>query len=262
MGGHGWRRGRQAGGGGWVLKPAAGTAQTLRGCRQGCDAAARLRVLPARQAGLASLPPGLEQPSSSTLACSFAGLAACCLGWGRPLRISFCLRAARVGAILRATCSPASVAGGANISPSRRPGPGLRTDCRRVHACKHAGLASGAALAALLCRIWGCGHSCPLPPWRLFSHRTANRQDAPSPLLRSATRPAVVCQVDFALSSAASRAQLPALPAELQPPRVPRRVTCEAGSILGELDFFLQRPRRWGVAVVLPTGSSDSVQAG
>lgn len=66
------------------------------------------------------------------------------------------------------------------------------------------------------------------------------------PVFLSAPLPVVVCQVDFALSSAASRAQLPALPAELQPPRVPRRVTCEAGSILGELDFFLQRPRRWG----------------
>ncbi|KAL4452289.1 hypothetical protein ABPG75_007951 [Micractinium tetrahymenae] len=68
-------------------------------------------------------------------------------------------------------------------------------------------------------------------------------------LLESGT---VVCHVDFALSSTASRAQLPALPAELQPPHVPRRVKFGAGSVLGELDFFLQRTRSFSAVVEAP----------
>jgi SulP family sulfate permease len=66
---------------------------------------------------------------------------------------------------------------------------------------------------------------------------------------------AVVCQVDFALASAASRAQLPALPPDTQPHHGERTIRCGPGSIVGELDFFLQRPRSLG-AVVEAAGSA------
>lgn len=56
--------------------------------------------------------------------------------------------------------------------------------------------------------------------------------------------PAVVCHVDFALSSVASRAQLPGLLPDLQPAHGERHVRHGPGAVVGELDFFLQRPRR------------------
>lgn len=56
--------------------------------------------------------------------------------------------------------------------------------------------------------------------------------------------PAVASHVDFALSSVASRAQLPALPPDLQPQHGERLVLCGPGSVLGDVDFMLQRPFR------------------
>ena len=58
---------------------------------------------------------------------------------------------------------------------------------------------------------------------------------------------AVTCRIDFNQSSVHSRAQLPALPAEAKPAAAERRFSYGPGSIVGELDFFLQRPRRWGL---------------
>lgn len=60
---------------------------------------------------------------------------------------------------------------------------------------------------------------------------------------------AVTCHVDFALSSTSSRAQLPALPAELQPHHAERTIRVGPGSILGDVDFVLQRPRSFTAAV-------------
>lgn len=54
---------------------------------------------------------------------------------------------------------------------------------------------------------------------------------------------AVTCQVDFALASVASRAQLQALPVGTQPHHAERTIRCGPGSLVGELDFFVQRPR-------------------
>ena len=56
--------------------------------------------------------------------------------------------------------------------------------------------------------------------------------------------PAVVCHVDFTQSTVHSRAQMTALPAGTQPSHVERRFAYGPGSIVGELDFFIQRPRR------------------
>lgn len=50
--------------------------------------------------------------------------------------------------------------------------------------------------------------------------------------------------MDFNLSSVASRAQLPALPPDARPSAAERRFTYGPGAVLGDLDFFLQRPRR------------------
>ncbi|KAL4431193.1 hypothetical protein ABPG75_006449 [Micractinium tetrahymenae] len=53
----------------------------------------------------------------------------------------------------------------------------------------------------------------------------------------------VACRINFVLSSVHSRAALPALPADTQPATGERTVHYGAGSLVGELDFFLQRPR-------------------
>lgn len=66
---------------------------------------------------------------------------------------------------------------------------------------------------------------------------------------------AVICLVDYALASVSSRAQLPALPADMQPHHGQRTMKCGPGSLVGELDFFLQRPRSL-VAVVDEGGSA------
>lgn len=58
------------------------------------------------------------------------------------------------------------------------------------------------------------------------------------------TQHAVACHIDFALSSVASRAQLSSLPADLQPQHAERVVRCGPGSVVGEVDFMLQRPCR------------------
>lgn len=55
----------------------------------------------------------------------------------------------------------------------------------------------------------------------------------------------MACHIDFVLSSVASRAQLPSLPADLQPQHAERVVRCGPGSVVGEVDFMLQRPCRW-----------------
>jgi CRP-like cAMP-binding protein len=55
---------------------------------------------------------------------------------------------------------------------------------------------------------------------------------------------AVTCRVDFTQSTVASRAQMHALPPDTRPHYAERRLTYGPGSIVGELDFFLQRPRR------------------
>lgn len=54
----------------------------------------------------------------------------------------------------------------------------------------------------------------------------------------------VVCRVNLALSSVHSRAALSALPVDTQPAASERTVHYGAGALVGELDFFLQRPRR------------------
>lgn len=68
-------------------------------------------------------------------------------------------------------------------------------------------------------------------------------------LLESGT---VVCHVNFALSTVHSRAALPALPADTQPAQGERTIHYEAGSIVGELDFFLQRPCSFAAVVESP----------
>jgi SulP family sulfate permease len=67
---------------------------------------------------------------------------------------------------------------------------------------------------------------------------------------------AVNCRVDFTLTTVHSRAQLPALPPDLQPQHAERCFTYGPGSIVGELDFFLQRPRRWGRQVAARVASA------
>lgn len=65
----------------------------------------------------------------------------------------------------------------------------------------------------------------------------------------------MVCRVDFALSSVASRAQLMALPAGTQPHHAEHTIKCAPGSLVGEIDFLLQRPRSL-VAVVEADGGA------
>jgi hypothetical protein len=84
----------------------------------------------------------------------------------------------------------------------------------------------------------------------------------PTPLLRRPAAsppsllPAVNCRVDFTLTTVHSRAQLPALPPDLQPQHAEHYFTYGPGSIVGELDFFLQRPRRWVGWVAARLGSA------
>ncbi|KAL4419479.1 hypothetical protein ABPG77_008281 [Micractinium sp. CCAP 211/92] len=59
----------------------------------------------------------------------------------------------------------------------------------------------------------------------------------------------VVCRVNLALSSVHSRAALPALPVDTQPAASERTVHYGAGALVGELDFFLQRPRSFSAEV-------------
>lgn len=146
---------------------------------------------------------------------------------------SSCWRAARVGAGQRGT-QPALRRRVCTRPPSHCLHP---TCCHSWPQAIASGLAARQQPDNSLCTR-PCGVTRP-PSSPLPSTPTPHSPH-PTPIV-----PAVVCHVDFALSSTASRAQLHALPDELQPPRVPRRVKCEAGSVVGELDFFLQRPRRW-----------------
>ncbi len=71
--------------------------------------------------------------------------------------------------------------------------------------------------------------------------------DMPLPLCPTPDTCTVACHIDFGMSSVASRAQLPSLPPDLQPQHSERTVRCGPGSVVGEVDFMLQRPCRWGI---------------
>lgn len=81
---------------------------------------------------------------------------------------------------------------------------------------------------------------------RLSASTAAPPAAAAAPTHPRPPTPAVVCHLDYALSSVASRAQLPALPPDLQLPSMERSVRHSAGAIIGHVDFTLKRPRRWG----------------
>lgn len=63
---------------------------------------------------------------------------------------------------------------------------------------------------------------------------------------------AVVCRIDFNATTVHSRSQLPAVPADSRPAATERVFKYGPGGLFGELDFFLQRPRRW-VARAVPS---------
>lgn len=56
--------------------------------------------------------------------------------------------------------------------------------------------------------------------------------------------PTVVCRIDFNAATVHSRSQLPAVPADARPVAAERAFKYGPGGLFGELDFFLQRPRR------------------
>lgn len=65
----------------------------------------------------------------------------------------------------------------------------------------------------------------------------------------------VTCRIDFNLRSVSSRRLQPALPPSAKPSAAERTFTYGPGSIVGELDFFLQRPRSF-TAVADADGSA------
>lgn len=71
--------------------------------------------------------------------------------------------------------------------------------------------------------------------------------------------PAVTCLLDFNRLSVHSRAQLAALAAGARMATAERRFTYGPGSIFGELDFLLQRPRRWEAGRRRWCGANNSV---
>ncbi len=54
----------------------------------------------------------------------------------------------------------------------------------------------------------------------------------------------VVCRIDFNAGTVHSRSQLPAVPPDARPAAAERAFKYGPGGLFGELDFFLQRPRR------------------
>ena len=54
----------------------------------------------------------------------------------------------------------------------------------------------------------------------------------------------MVCRIDFNAATVHSRSQLPAVPADARPAAAERAFKYGPGGLFGELDFFLQRPRR------------------
>lgn len=65
----------------------------------------------------------------------------------------------------------------------------------------------------------------------------------------------MTCVLDWSLSSVHSRAAAGALPADAKPQASERRIVFGPGGLLGELDFFLQRPRRCLSGLLLPSCS-------
>ena len=89
---------------------------------------------------------------------------------------------------------------------------------------------------------WAVRCSGPAAPSRSEAHCQANA--SPTPPLHARALAPVSCLFDANRSSVHSRAQLPALPPDAQPAAAERRFRYGPGAIVGDLDFFLQRPRR------------------